>query len=586
MKKYSFVPSFFPGFTASVLTGMGVVVLTMSAAAQTTAPAGAAAPATGTAAPVDATAQMSNDVPVIPEKKTKGKDDKVVQSKDTKKAMRKESKEKKANPLLGEDAKLPDKMLFDKATEATKHGHYDVARLDLQTLLNTYPDSQYQMQAKLAIADSWYREGGTAALTQAESEYADFRVFFPNAPEAAEAQMRIGDIYFRQMDKPDRDYAKAVHAEEEYRRMLTDYPDSTLVPAAQQRLREVQEALASREAAVAAYYSTRNNWPATIARYKTVVDTYPQYSHMDDVLIGLGDAYAAEAKYVRTLNLPEAPKSRLEQTYDGQAAAAYRQVVLEHSASAHVDDAKDRLAAMNLPIPVPTPEQVAASTALENSRAQYRLKDRATLLFMHQPDVVTAARIGDPPLVDAKPTLAPQVTKQIVADYTAAMSPTAAPAAAPAANAAAPTNTAAAPAAVAPAAPAGPLKFEEVPTAGHGAASNSDVITTTPVDTSRPAGNSVGVEVLSTHGATTPSNDPNSQLMPAAATNAAPLPAVEKAAEAPDAVNEANGATTPAGQTPNANGKKGKPASDKEDDSSSSKHPPKKGLKKLNPFSK
>ena len=108
--------------------------------------------------------------------------------------------------------------------------------------------------------------------------------------------------------------------------------------------------------------------------------------------------------------------------------------MLEHSASPHVDDAKDRLTAMSLPIPTPTPEQVAASAALENSRAQYRLKDRATLLFMHQPDVVTAARIGDPPLVDAKPTLAPQVTKQIVADYNAAMNPNAAAAPAPAAN--------------------------------------------------------------------------------------------------------------------------------------------------------
>ena len=86
-----------------------------------------------------------------------------------------------------------------------KHGRFDVARLDLQTLLNTYPESQYMMRAKLAIADSWYKEGGTAALTQAEQEYTDFITFFPNAPEAAEAQMRIGDIYFRQMDKPDRD---------------------------------------------------------------------------------------------------------------------------------------------------------------------------------------------------------------------------------------------------------------------------------------------------------------------------------------------------------------------------------------------
>ena len=124
-------------------------------------------------------------------------------------------------------------------------------------------------------------EGGTAALTQAEAEYADFRVFFPNAPEAAEAQMRIGDIYFRQMDKPDRDYSKATHAEEEYRRMLTDYPDSVLVPDAKQRLREVQEALATRESEIGAYYASHQNWAATIARHQTVIDSYPQYSHMD-----------------------------------------------------------------------------------------------------------------------------------------------------------------------------------------------------------------------------------------------------------------------------------------------------------------
>ncbi len=215
------------------------------------------------------------------------------------------AKEKKIAPV---DAGLPDKVLYDKALDATKRGHFDVARLDLQTLLNTYPDSQYQMKAKLAIADSWFNEGGTAALTQAEQEYKDFITFFPNAPEAAEAQMRVGDIYFKQMDKPDRDYAKATHAQEEYRLMLQQFPESTLVPQAKQRLREVQEVMATRESAIAAFYASHsNNWPATIARYQTVVDTYPQYSHMDDVLIGLGDAYETEARFVRT---HEASRSR------------------------------------------------------------------------------------------------------------------------------------------------------------------------------------------------------------------------------------------------------------------------------------
>src|ERR1700734_3117213 len=396
--------SFFPTTRATTLAALavaGLIVSSLTAVAQVT---GSSTQTT------DANGQQQQTVTLS--SPTDKKAAKVIQSKDTKKEM---AKEKKIAPV---DAGLPDKVLYDKAINATKSGHYDIARLDLQTLLNTYPDSQFMMRAKLAVADSWYKEGGTAALTQAESEYKDFETFFPNAPEAAEAQMRVGDIYFREMDKPDRDYAKATHAEEEYRLMLQQYPDSTLVPAAKQRLREVQEALANRESNIAEFYSTHNNWAATIARYQTVVDTYPQYSHMDDTLIGLGDAYEAEARYVRGLKLPEAGKARLEKIYDDQAAAAYTKVVLEHSASPHVEDARDRLAAMNLPIPTPTPEQVAASVALENSRRSYRLQDRARLLVLHQPDVVMAARDGEPPLTDPKPTIAPHIVNQIKSDFT------------------------------------------------------------------------------------------------------------------------------------------------------------------------
>jgi outer membrane protein assembly factor BamD len=512
------------------------------------------------------------------------KSEKVVPSKDTKKELR---KEKKIEPV---DAGLPDKVLYDKALDATKRGHFDVARLDLQTLLNTYPDSQYQMKAKLAIADSWYKEGGTAALTQAEQEYKDFITFFPNAPEAAEAQMRVGDIYFRQMDKPDRDYAKATHAEEEYRLMLQQFPESTLVPQAKQRLREVQEVMATRESAIAAFYASHsNNWPAAIARYQTVVDTYPQYSHMDDVLIGLGDAYETEARYVRTMKLPEAAKAKLEKTYDDQAIAAYSKVVLDHSASPHVEDARDRLDAMNVPIPTPTPEQVAASVALENSRRQYRLQDRATLLVMHKPDVVLAARDGDPTLADPTPTLAPHIINKINADFTDALNPGAAKAATPAAEGTAPAPNASAPATAATGTPTAPLALQDVPKADAAAPTGSAVTSEAGTATSTPAtsGNSMGVEILTpgaTTGATAKPADDNGGLKAVGPVNATPLPAAEKPAEAPDAVNDVASKPQPAAQAPNANGKKNsKPEFDKSDESSS-KHKKKKGLSKLNPF--
>jgi outer membrane protein assembly factor BamD len=585
--------SFFPTTRATSLAALavaGLIVSSLTAVAQVT---GSSTQTT------DANGQQQQTVTLS--SPTDKKADKVIQSKDTKKEM---AKEKKIAPV---DAGLPDKVLYDKAINATKSGHFDIARLDLQTLLNTYPDSQYLMKAKLAIADSWYKEGGTAALTQAEQEYKDFITFFPNAPEAAEAQMRVGDIYFRQMDKPDRDYSKVTHAEEEYRLMLQQFPDSTLVPQAKQRLREVQEVMATRESAIAAFYATHSNWPATIARYQTVVDTYPQYSHMDEVLIGMGDAYETEAKFVRTLKLPEAGKARLEKIYDDQAIAAYSRVVLDHSASQHVEDARDRLQAMNVPVPTPTPEQIAASLALENSRRQYSLQDRATILFMHRPDVVLTARDGEPTLTDPAPTLAPHVTNQIQNDFKSSFADPGAtgtpgtlnpqpkpsgdqpPAAAPA-EAAAP---AAAPAAAAP------LQLQEVPaadasTAGAGSAAVTSVTNAAPA-ASAPAGNSMGVEII-TPGAnaappgpsqpapsSTANPSDNGGLHAVGPVNSTPLPAAEKPAASPDAVNDVAEKPQPAAQSPNANGKNAKPEFDKSDESSS-KHKKKKGLAKLNPF--
>jgi outer membrane protein assembly factor BamD len=606
MAKQVFFPTRWAGLSAGVLVA-GLMLTGVVAGAQAAAQT---APATQPAAQLPDPQATNPDAATLatPQNNTKrAKKEKVVQTKDTKRANK---KDKKTDPLAGQDAKLPDKQLYDKAEIAVKRGRFDVARLDLQTLLNTYPDSQYMMRAKLAIADSWYREGGTAALTQAEQEYKDFITFFPNAPEAAEAQMRVGDIYFRQMDKPDRDYAKAVHAEEEYRLMLQQFPDSPLTKAAKQRLREVQEVLATREASIAGFYATRENWPATIARYQTVADTYPQFSHTDDVLIGMGDAYEAEARYVRSLkNLPEGGRAQLERTYDERAADAYRKVVLDHAASPHVEDAKDRLAAMNLPIPTPTPEQMAASVALENSRGQYTLVGRARLLVLHTPDVVATATAGDPLLTDPKPTLAPDVRKQIIADFNGALNPNAAkPAAAPAAVATAAADAAPAPAAAAPVA-AAPLTLNDVPAPDAAGANTSAgaVMTAEPAGGASAAapGASVGAEIVSPSRTDAPLGSPadvprSENAAPAAGgapvgnaltgglpiagpANATPLPPIEKAGAAPDAINDVAPGRAPAAQASAANGKNKKPEFDKKDESSS-KHKKKKGLKKLDPL--
>jgi len=91
-----------------------------------------------------------------------------------------------------------DRVLFEQAVSARNKSNYAEARNLLARLINSYPESDYVARAKLAIADSWYSEH---AWKQAEQEYQDFVTFFPNMPEAVEAQRRIDIIERQSKDK-------------------------------------------------------------------------------------------------------------------------------------------------------------------------------------------------------------------------------------------------------------------------------------------------------------------------------------------------------------------------------------------------
>jgi outer membrane protein assembly factor BamD len=511
------------------------------------------------------------------------------------KEKHKKNEDLSANPLGNVQSNQPDKLLFDKAMKAMKKGHYDVARLDLQTLLNTYPESEYDMRAKLAVGDTWFKEGGTAALSQAESEYKDFITFFPQAPEAAEAQMKVGDIYFQQMEKPDRDPANAVHAEEEYRTMLEQFPDSPLIPRAKQKLREVQEVLAQRQFEIGEYYASRENYAAAIARLQTVADDYPLFSKSDQTLITIGDSYAVEAQKMSQTRLEAKAKAELVKYYDDQAVAAWDRVVTRYPLAPHVEDAKDRLIAMGRPIPEVTPQALAESQAEEDSRVNVKLGTRTLALLGHGPSTIKAARVGEPSLQSPPPVTAPEVIKQSSEAFRAVLAgkpiPTPGsmqePAGAEAATGTGNNTVEQAQPGSGGEAPTQKLTFEEVPDASGSPGSTVTVPTgggTGVTDATEAPGNGAPSGAAPAGGA-------NAQpiVAPVGPTDAKPMPAVDKPAEAPQQINE-----VPAGQQ-NAQVKTGTTASGKpskkakkapfdKKDESSSQHKKKKGLDKLNPF--
>ena len=287
----------------------------------------------------------------------------------------------------------PDKLLYDRALEDIKHGRFTEGRLSLQTLINTYPDSEYLAKAKLAVADSYYKENGTSNLTQAVAEYKDFITFFPFLEEAAYAQMQVGMAHYKMMEKSDRDSSQAQMAEDEFQAMLLKYPQSPLAPQAEQRLREVQEVLADGEYKIAHFYYTKQDYRASAARILEVVNRYPLYSQSDEALWMLGDIYT---------RVKIGSKNEDQRNYwNALSGKVYAQIVEQYPLSPRAQEAKGRLKQMGLPVPASNPDAVIRMQKERDYEKQHHanaLLKGPTNMIHTAPDVSLAAHVGQPNL--------------------------------------------------------------------------------------------------------------------------------------------------------------------------------------------
>ena len=276
----------------------------------------------------------------------------------------------------------PDKILYEKATNEITHGRYDVGRLTLQTMINTYPDSEYLAKAKLAIADSYYEQGGVSGLTQSEAEYKDFITFFPTAPEAPMAQYRVGMAHFRLMAKADRDQSEAFLAEAELKEFLLKYPENPLTIRAKARLREAQEVLAQGEFETASFYQMRGAYRAARGRYREIIEKYPNFSAGDQALYGMG----------QTLERLKTPK---------ESVPYYSRLVRDFPLSPRVDEAKARLVAMGQPVPKPTKATLARAQADASRLRNKSLLEKLSIAMAGTPDTSATLR-GPVELVGAQ----------------------------------------------------------------------------------------------------------------------------------------------------------------------------------------
>ena len=208
-----------------------------------------------------------------------------------------------------------DQVIWTAGQKALKGKQWDIARQHFRRIVDGFPQSPLVPQARIAVGDSYFNEGGAASLTLAAGQYREFLNVFPSHERGDYAQFQIGESYFNQKNSSDRDQTQVAQALEEYLAFLDRYPDAPLAKTARERVKTCRGSLAKSEFGVAYFYQrSRRAYRAAIPRYEDILKNYPDFDQTDETLLRLGQCLAlsgriAEAAPVLARLLDEYPDS-------------------------------------------------------------------------------------------------------------------------------------------------------------------------------------------------------------------------------------------------------------------------------------
>lgn len=182
-----------------------------------------------------------------------------------------------------------DRAVWEEGQKLLAKKKWEESRIQLKRLIDGYPNSEYLPEARLATADTYFRQGGTANDVLAISEYRQYLTLYPSSPKADYAQFQIAECYFNQKHGPQRDQTPLRQALDEFQKTIDLHPDSPYAQKAKERLQQGRQTLARADFLVGLFYQrTRQSCRSAVYRFQSVLTDYPEYAGTDEVLLHLG----------------------------------------------------------------------------------------------------------------------------------------------------------------------------------------------------------------------------------------------------------------------------------------------------------
>lgn len=242
-------------------------------------------------------------------------------------------------PDIATLASNSDQVIWEAGQKALQKKQWDNARQHFRRIIDGFPSSEYGPTARIALADTYFEEGGTGNYILSVGAYREFLTLYPSHPRSDYAQYQAAESFYRQRNGPDRDQTPTLKALDEFQRLVDVYPNSPHAEKGRERIMELRQNLARAEFNAGYFYQrTRQACRAAIARYEGILTEYPDYKRLDDVLLRLAECLDLSGR-------------------GAEAQPHLARLLSEYPESEHAEKAKELMAGLAtraLPPPAPT----------------------------------------------------------------------------------------------------------------------------------------------------------------------------------------------------------------------------------------
>ena len=180
--------------------------------------------------------------------------------------------------------------LYNAAWERLQTGQYALAAALFDEVERQHPYSIWARRAQLMSAFSHYAaKDHTKSVESAQR----FLAIHPGNRDAPYALYLIALNYYEQISDVSRDQAVTQQALEALGELVRRYPDTRYAADARLKIDLVRDHLAGKEMEIGRFYQRRNQWLASVIRFRNVIEEYQTTSHTPEALMRLTESYLA-----------------------------------------------------------------------------------------------------------------------------------------------------------------------------------------------------------------------------------------------------------------------------------------------------